>query len=248
MPTAKVYITYSELYDRRPTADEMHALLKGLNAFHTIVFLSRMSTMLRHAALSPNQQDVGSFQRWFAMVFFDEETKVRIEGRFGREQADRRPTCHPLQLLNMIKLSCLYCEGSDDARVDTSDRHRHDLGTACLMMNDLFVTPEEVQDINVGPHDERRKQLMVQSLAQIELGNPTSLRNLLFRSYAMYRIALQDTTLLDQIKKECGDLDIEREFEEITGVPIMHWLTQRTPILLQWGLVPTPLKTSEIGR
>jgi hypothetical protein len=225
MPVAKVYITYSELYDRRPTAEEMHALLKGLNAFHTVVFLSRICTMLRHAALSLNKQDAGSFQRWFAMVFFDDETKGRIEKRFGSEQADRRPICHPLQLLNMIKLSSLFCEGGEDSRADISEFQRHNLGTACLMMNDLFVTPEEVQDINLGTHDERRKQLMVQSLAQIELGNPTSLRNLLFRSYAMYRIVLQDPVLLARIRKDCGGLDIEKEFEKLTGVPIMHWLS-----------------------
>jgi len=27
--------------------------------------------------------------------------------------------------------------------------HRHNLGTARLMMNDLFVPPEEVQDLNI---------------------------------------------------------------------------------------------------
>src|SRR5258707_1247349 len=128
MPVAKVYITYSELYDRRPSADELHALLKGLDAFNTVVFLSRMNTMLRHAALSPNKQDSGSFQRWFAMVFFDEETKQRIEKRFGRENADRRPICHPLQLLNMIKLSLVLCEGGAEARPDMSDVHRYILG------------------------------------------------------------------------------------------------------------------------
>lgn len=225
MPIAKIFITYTELYDRRPSVQELHALLKDLNAFNTVIFLSRMNTMLRHAALSPNKKDSGSFQKWFAMVFFDEETKGRIEKRFGRENTDRRPICHPLQLLNMIKLSLVFCEGGADARPDTSDFHRHNLGIACLMMNDLFVTPEEVQNINVGTHDERRKQLMVQSLAQIELGNPTDLRNLLFRSYVMYRVALRDPKLLARISKECGGLDIEKEFEQITGIPIMNWLS-----------------------
>lgn len=60
------------------------------------------------------------------------------------------------------------------------------------MMNDLFVIPEEVQNIKLGTHDERRKQSMVQSLGQIELGTPTGLRNLLYRSHVMYTQLVAD--------------------------------------------------------
>jgi hypothetical protein len=225
MPTAKVYITYSELYDRRPSADELCELLRGLNSFHTVVLLLRVSTMLRHAAISPNKQDGESFQLWFAGAFLDQDTKLRIEGRFGRQNADHRPICHPLQLLNIIKLTLAFSEGGEDARPDQSEAHRHKLGAAFLIMSDLLVTPVEVQNISAGTHDERRRQLMVQSLAPIELSNPTRLRNLLFRSYAMYRVALQDPTLLAQIRNECGGLDVSKEVEQITGIPIMTWLS-----------------------
>ena len=225
VPIAKVYITYHELYDRLPNEEELHGLLKGLNAFHTVVLLCRLNTMLRHSVLSPNKQDSVSFQRWFATHFTDEETKRRIESRFGSQNPDRRPLCHPLQLLNMIRLSLVLSEGEVDAKPDVSETHRHKLGIACLMMNDLFVSPREVENISEGTHDERRKQLMVQSLASIEVGNPTELRNLLFRSYVMYRVALQDSLLLSRIEKECGGLDIEREFEQVAGMPLMNWLS-----------------------
>ena len=225
MPTAIIYIRYSDLYDRRPTADELRELLRGLNAFNAVVLLSRFSTMLRHAALSPNKKDKGEFQRGFAMAFLDEDTKLRMERRFGSQNAGQRPICHSLQLLNMIRLALIYSDGDENARADQSDDLTYKLGTACLMMNDLLVTAEEVQNISGGNHDERRKQLMVQSLAPIELDNPTPLRNLLFRSYATYRVALQDETLLARIRKECGGLDISKEFDQIAGMPIMTWLS-----------------------
>jgi hypothetical protein len=225
MPTARIYIRYSDLYDCRPNADQLRELLRGLNAFSTVLLLSRVSTMLRHAALSPNKQDSGSLQRWFAMAFLDKDTKMRIERRFGSQNAAHRPVCHSLQLLNIIRLALIYSEGDEAARPDQSDDHTHKLGTACLIMNDLLVTAEEVQNISAGTHDERRMQLMVQSLAPIELDNPTPLRNLLFRSYVMYRVALEDSALLARIRSECGGLDISKEFEQITGMPIMTWLS-----------------------
>ncbi len=93
------------------------------------------------------------------------------------------------------------------------------------MMGDLFLSPEELRNINEGAPDDRRKQLMVQFIPQFEIDNPTKLRNLLFRSYAMYRIALQDPILLDRIKRECGGLDIEKEFEQLADIPMVNWLS-----------------------
>src|ERR1039457_1188275 len=146
--------------------------------------------MLRHSMWSENPQDANSienFQRWFALVFFDQDTKQRLESRFGGQNPLRRPVCHPLQLLNIMRLALCVAEGNDSARPDTAQPYTSQLGTASLMMSDLFLTVQEQENLRMGSKDDRRKQLMLQWLASIEISNPTPLRNLLFRSYGTYR-------------------------------------------------------------
>jgi hypothetical protein len=124
-----------------------------------------------------------------------------------------------------MRLALALAEGDENARPDTSELYRYQLGTACLMVSDLFLSDDEQQNLKIGSLDDRRKQLMLQWLASLEISNPTPLRNLLFRSYATYRIVLCDSELLDRIKKECGGLDIEKEFEAHFGITLMGWLS-----------------------
>src|SRR5580658_1587061 len=228
MPKPATYITFRELFDRPPNKEELNSIMKGLNAFNTVLFTSRLNTMFRHSVWTKNPEDVNSiekFQRWFALVFFDQDTRQRLESRFGEQNPLRRPVCHPLQLLNIMRLALRVSEGDDSARPDTAQPYTYQLGTASLMVNDLFLTAQEQENLKVGSKDDRRKQLMLQWLASIEVSNPTPLRNLLFRSYGTYRIALRDPQLLARIKKECGGLDIEQNFETLLGIPLMGWLS-----------------------
>lgn len=98
MPTPATYITYRELFDRVPTSDELDSIIKGLNAFNTVVLTARLNTMYRHSVGSKNPEDANSvdkFQYWFASAFFDSETKHRLSARFGEEKPTRRPVCYP---------------------------------------------------------------------------------------------------------------------------------------------------------
>jgi hypothetical protein len=228
MPTKSTYVTYNELFDRMPTEEELNDLVKGLNAFNTVVLTSRLNTMLWHSMRSQNPQDVGSlskFQHWFAGNIFDDDAQHRLRQRLGAQDPKLRPVCIPLQLLNIIRLALSVAEGDENSRPDSSRMHTHRFGTASLIVNDLFVTAEEKENLKTGSLDDRRKQLMLQLLGTFELSNPTRLRNLLFRSYATYRIVLRDPLLVSRIKKECGGLDIEREFEKQFSISLMDWLS-----------------------
>src|SRR5580704_423340 len=228
MPKPATYFTFRELFDRLPTKEELVSIVKGLNAFNTVLLTARLSTMFRHSTWSKNPQDAKAlekFQYWFAAAFLDTETKQRLEARFGAENPARRPVFHPLQSLNVMRLALALADGDESARPDTSELSRHQLGAACLMVSDLFLSEEELQNLKTGTVDDRRKQLMLQWLASLEISNPTPLRNLLFRSYATYRIVLQDPGLLARINKECGGLDIEKDFETNFGITLMAWLS-----------------------
>lgn len=228
MPKPGTYLTYRELFDRLPTKEELANTIKGLNAFNTVLLTARLSATYRHATWSRHPQDVKAverFQYWFAAAFFDMNTKLLIEARFGAENPARRPTFHPLQFLNAMRLALALAEGDENARPDTVESCTNQLGLACLMVSDLLLSPEEQQNIMVGSADERRKHLMLSFLASLEISNPTPLRNLLFRSYATYRIVLRDPELLARIRKDCGGLDIEKDFEKHFGITLMGWLS-----------------------
>jgi hypothetical protein len=223
-----MYFTYRELFDRLPTKAELDGIIKGLNAFNTVLLTARLNTMLRHATWSRNPQDkraLENFQLWFAGAFLDVDTKQRLQSRFGQENMTRRPVFHPMQFLNIMLLALALADGDENAKPDTSELHSHQFGTACLMVNDLFLSEEEKQNLWTGSIDDRREQLMLQSLASLEISNPTPVRNLYFRSYATYRIVLRDPELLRRIKKECSGLDIEKDFETHFGIALAGWLS-----------------------
>jgi hypothetical protein len=219
------YITYRELFDRVPETTEVSDIFAGLNGFSTVLLASRLNIMFRQSVSSEKDGDFREFQQWFAAAFLDSETRQRLAARFASQNPERRPVCHPQQLMNVIRLALFSGEGKEDARPDISQTHRHQLGTACLMISDMLVTEAEGIEIQTGTTDERRRKLMTYMLAALEISKPTPFRNLLFRSYATYKIALQDPQLLKTINQECKGLDFEKKFEEVVGTPLMGWLS-----------------------
>lgn len=175
MPKPTPYIRYRELFDRQPTKKELIGIITGLNGFHTVLLTARLSAMFRHATWTQNPQDAKALERfeyWFAAAFLDTDTKQRLELRVGAQNPARRPVFYPLQFLNVMRLALALADGDENARPDTSELHRNQLGTACLMVSDLFLSEEEQQNLKTGSVDDRRKQLMLQSLASLEISNP----------------------------------------------------------------------------
>ncbi len=223
---SKVYITYEELFNRYPTIEELKGIMAGLSSSHTVLLAARLSTMFRHSFSKHDPSEEFKFQAWFVNNLFDDETKKLLMDRFGNQHPSHRPVCHPLQLLNLTRLALtLGKEGEPPDDQVTIDQLRTGIGTASLMISDLFCNPQEKEDIQKGPPDERMKHLMLQLLVAGEVSNPTALRNLLFRSHFIYRIALQDPKLISQIGKECEGLNFEKKFEEVVGIPLAGWLS-----------------------
>jgi hypothetical protein len=220
-----VYITYQELFDRYPTQEELNQLIAGLDALKTTIVAARLNTMVRRSVSLEDPREGPKFQSWFVEKFFDDETRKRLMDRFGNENPNRRPVCHPIQLLNIMRIALAIAAGGEDSQAEFAERDRHQFGTACLMANDLFCTLEERENIQTGPQDERMKHLLLQVLAPGEVSNPTPFRNLLIRSYYIYRMALKEPQLICRISKECEGLDFEKNFEEVAGIPLQGWLS-----------------------
>ncbi len=143
MYTGGGYVTYSELFGRRPSLDEVEEILAPLNLLHTALLLSRMSLHLRLSFQVSGTQEIARVQGFLLHNFTDDETFAHFQQKLAGSRLEDRPAFHPLQLLNVLQIALRVCAGSDDKRPDLDHRLRHRVGTALLMVNDLLLTEAE---------------------------------------------------------------------------------------------------------
>ena len=223
--TGGAYISYSEIYDRRPDASEVVGLLHGLNRLHTVLLMSRVNAHLRHAMQSPGRDELNWVQGFLVGNFVDDPTLARLRERFPETVMRDRPLFHPLQVLSMLRLAAANCEGDEQQRPDESAALRFQLGTACLMMNDLLVSEPEELVIAKGAPDERERQLMAQLLTMWEVMNPANAHHLLLRSHVLFRVLLKDEKICAEIRGQCRGFDVEAQFLRIAGIDFNKWLS-----------------------
>jgi hypothetical protein len=224
MPMAGAYITYSELFDRAPTWNEINALIKELPMLSAAVRLLQMNMAVRYAFQEHNRPNFGRLQQMMVNDFTDDKTFRRLKERFAYVSTDRRPLFVPLAILNVLRLVLTYSREAEPLTSEDIPALRYSLGTACLMMNDLLLSTEEKEQIGEGDKDARRLALMVQSLAPFELANPPAAHHLLFRYGVMFRLLLNDPAVRARIAWLCRGFDFQAEFERLTGIGLEQWL------------------------
>jgi hypothetical protein len=223
--TGGAYITYSEVYDRKPTTPDVIGLLEGLSRLHTFLLMSRVNTGLRHALQSPGREELNWIQGFLVRNFVDNPTFDRLRQRFPNAQMRDRPIFHFLQVLNMLRLAAKHCVDDENQRPDETEALRFRLGTACLMVNDLLLTEQEELAITSGKAEEREMQLMVQMLALWEVMNPANAHHLLLRSHVLFRNLLKDREISVAIRAKCRGFDIEAQFLRAAGIELSKWLS-----------------------
>jgi hypothetical protein len=217
------YIAYSELYDRRPTDNDLLSIVRRLPLQRALILLIRITLSLRFVEQEPGKPNFGKLQQLLAANFCDKDTFSRLMSRFGTADAEQRPIFTIIQCLNLLRLVILESPPLSD-EMETDDHVRRDIGTALLMISDLLLKLEELQAIRGGSSDERRLALMGQLLAPFELQNPPSAHRLAIRYQLMHRTVLRTESVRQRIKSICRGLDIEDTFEQITGLSLDRWL------------------------
>lgn len=220
--TAAVYLMYREVFDRTPEYSELPALVADLEVAETSSFLCQLNTELRLAVRE--REALAKVQTEWAAGLLDDETIRRLKERFGREHLADRPLFHAPQVLNILKLVIEHSRGTINPRTDDAARYR--LGTACLMMNDLFLTQEEHVRISSGTTDSRMLALITQLLEVSEVINSGAISHIAYRSRIMFDLLLSQDKVVQRIKHQCQGFDFRQEFERIVGIPVTHWLFQ----------------------
>src|SRR5258708_16216303 len=217
-------MTYSELFDRRASLDEVEEIFAPLNLTQTTVLLSRISTHLRHGFQGRSTEGVAWLQRFLFHNFTDVETFNRLQSRFAASRFEDRPVFHPLQLLNALQIALRVCAGSEDKRPDIDPELRYRVGTALLMINDLLVTEAEALASSVGADDQSRTSVMAQSVAPFEVMNPGQSWHLLFREPVPYEVLLREKAIVTEISRRCRGFDFHVQFSRSCGLPLRTWL------------------------
>lgn len=222
-PTRGAYITFSELFDTRPTTVQLVALIQQMPLERALILLIRMNLSLRYVQEHSGQSLFGRLQGLFASNFLDKNTFQHLISRFGAMNADLRPLFISIHCLNMLRSVLLEATTLTPSEL-SDDQLRWHIGTGALMMSDLLLTQEEAQAIKEGTPDQRRLALMAQFLAPFELLNPPKVHRLAVRYQLMYRTVLRLEHVKRRIAKQCRDFDFDNTFKDAVGVSLDRWL------------------------
>ena len=93
--SAGVYLSYSDLFDCKPTIDELIDLLKPIPLRHAIYVLSRINLGLRYAMQELGRSNFAEVQGFFMSAHSDDEMLWRLKLISPMQNATRgRGFCH----------------------------------------------------------------------------------------------------------------------------------------------------------
>ena len=219
MKEMAVYLMYREVFDRTANISEITSLISDLEVAESISIICQLNIELRLA--TRDRDSLAKAQSEWAAFLLDDETKVRLKERFGSAHLADRPLFHAPQLLNVLKLVTENSSGDRNPRTDDSARHK--LGTACLMVNDLFLNTKEKQELASGNPESKALAFITQMLATSEVINAAPISHLVYRSFILFDVLLKQDEILTRIRNGCEGFDFEREFAEAVGMPLQHW-------------------------
>jgi hypothetical protein len=219
-----VVFSYSDVFDRQPTHAELIALVETIPLRHAAFVISRINMALRFAMQEHDRPNFGKVQEMLVAGHIDDEILGILKKRFPTEKCDERPVFLPNNLLNVLRIVVTHCDPIPPPKIEEDESVRYAIGRACLMMNSLLFTEDEGRALKSGTEDERRTELMTQTIAGFELTNSPKSDHLMPRLQVMYRILLRDPSVKSRIALECEGFDFERAFNELAGMPLERWL------------------------
>ena len=219
-----VCFSYSELFDRYPSLDEVIETISWIPMRHAIHVISTTNLAIRYAMQEHGKPNLGKVQEFVIAAHVDDEALGILKTRFPRANCVERPVFLSQNLLALLRLVIAHCDPDTEPNMQEDERARYSIGRACLMLNNLLFTREEEKTLNAGAECDRRLKLMAQAIGGFELTNPTRPDHLVPRLQIMYRVLLKVPPIRSRIARECGGFDFSSEFEARVGLTIERWL------------------------
>jgi hypothetical protein len=221
MYSVATILEHRDVYDRAARLDELVSLIRDLDATESAILLCQLNADLR--LVKRDRDAVAKIQQDIAGGMLSDETIARLKARFGSANMGDRPIFHPVQVLNVLRLTAQYSKGNRSPFSDNSARYL--LGDACFMMSDLMATTTERLAIKSRDADNVMNSLMIQLLAPFELLNTADISHVAYRSRIMFKELLKKEEILARIRNQCEGFDFEREFARVTNVGLSQWLS-----------------------
>jgi hypothetical protein len=164
-------ISYSEIYGDKPTEDQFVELISSFKTEPTFLSLAMWDLMI--SLFEGNIEKYKYLQGFFIRNLVRKDRRERVLRLAALESESPRPVFGRWQLLALMKMALLETtnEGDKDPRND--DGARRALGDACLMLNDLLFTEEQMARLEktggAGERERIHDELMTQWFPQSEL-------------------------------------------------------------------------------
>ena len=223
----KVCFSFSEVFDHHPSMTELIDSIRWIPLRHAVHVISYINSAVRYSLMEHRQPNIGKVQEWLVAAHVDDETLDILKTRFPHARCEDRPIYLPQNLLALLRVVIANCDPDPmpDPSPEEDKRVRYAISRACLMMNNLLFTAEEGNALtNAGTDEEKRIELMTQTIGAFELINPSRPDHLMPRLQIMYRLLLKDPKVQTRIAQECNGFDFLETFERLVGMPLERWL------------------------
>jgi len=212
-------ICFSDVYDRKPDTDELRQLLQPYSKIPTFRMIAMLNTLL--SFYDGDEEQAKRIQGFFLQNLTDEDLFERLKQKFSNESVTRRPVFHRQQFLVLMKDLLLKEEdGERDPNLDVASRH--DLGKACLMVNDRLNNEEQnrrLEQLSDSDEEAVLSELFVQLLVGAELYNPADVVHSVVRSDEFFRIIERRAAKFNFSNGET----IQQRFHRITGLGLRRY-------------------------
>lgn len=164
-------ISYSELQGVKPTARHLSELISSFKTDPTFMSLAMWNLML--SLFEGNIEKYKHLQGFFIHNLIRPEWREQVLRSAAIDSESPRPVFGRWQLLALMKKILLQTSNQGDKDPRNDDSARRALGDACLMLNDLLFTEEQMARLEkregVGERERIHDELMTQWFPQSEL-------------------------------------------------------------------------------
>jgi hypothetical protein len=201
VPRLAVLITYREVFKKEPTAEELHAILKKYKRDEVILLLGKFNCLMGTWKNEPDEE----LDRKLSSYILDKHV-ARLNAIRDWDRQVTRLVFSRLTLLYLVKQACLVCP--DNGPGLSSAEGRNDLGTCCLMANDLVL-----------PFVPNSTDSAIGKLANLLPFSDYMPMDHYPKELARTELILQNVLPLPSLKKRTKYVDLSKLFEDRFGFP-----------------------------
>lgn len=213
-----VYVTWEELYSKRPTKEEILEELRHLDRLHSVILLSRINAHLFLDGNRRSSEETNALQRFLIGAFFDDNTLSHAKEKLGNAHPDFRRAFHIPQVLALLKDTVTGAAETGGIRPDVDKEARYSLGRCLIKTSDLLMTPEMSRLIEKARRSDSVKNMLaiqLQGGSAFEINNPPPLKSSVVRSDIMF------SEVMPRVK---SPLNVGTEFVRQTGLDLNTYL------------------------